>query len=58
MVWEPEVEELRRRAELAARGGTPDRIERQHRLGRLTVRERIDGDYLRKSSVSRFRTAA
>ena len=43
MVWEPEVEELRHRAELAARGGTPDRIERQHRLGRLTVRERIDG---------------
>ena len=43
MVWEPEVEELRRRAELSALGGTPDRIDRQHRLGRLTVRERIDG---------------
>ena len=43
MVWEPEVEELRRRAALAARGGAPERIERQHRLGRLTVRERIDG---------------
>ena len=43
MVWEPEVEELRRRAALAARGGAPQRIERQHRLGRLTVRERIDG---------------
>ncbi len=43
MVWEAEVEELRRRAALAARGGAPQRIERQHRLGRLTVRERIDG---------------
>ena len=43
MVWEPEVEELRRRTELSNRGGTPDRIDRQHRLGRLTVRERIDG---------------
>ena len=42
MVWEPEVEELRHRTELAARGGTPDRIDRQHRLGRLTVRERIE----------------
>ena len=41
MVWEPEVDELRRRLALSARGGTPDRIERQHRLGRLTVRERI-----------------
>ena len=43
MVWEAEVEELRRRTELSNRGGTPDRIDRQHRLGRLTVRERIDG---------------
>ncbi len=43
MVWEPEVEELRKRVALSGRGGTPDRIARQHRLGRLTVRERIDG---------------
>ena len=28
---------------MSNRGGTPDRIDRQHRLGRLTVRERIDG---------------
>ena len=42
MVWEPEVAELKRRLELSARGGTPDRVERQHRLGRLTVRERIE----------------
>ncbi|MXX32649.1 MAG: propionyl-CoA carboxylase [Chloroflexi bacterium] len=41
MIWEPEVEELQRRIALSNRGGTPDRIERQHRLGRLTVRERI-----------------
>ena len=26
MVWEPEVEELRRRAALAARGGAPNEL--------------------------------
>lgn len=40
--WEAEIEELRRREELARRLGGPDRVERQHRSGRLTVRERID----------------
>ena len=30
MVWEPEIEELARRRALAAQGGTPDRIDRQH----------------------------
>jgi acetyl-CoA carboxylase carboxyltransferase component len=40
--WEPEVEELRRRQELARRMGGPDNVERQHKAGRLTVRERID----------------
>ena len=42
MVWESEIEELKRRRELAARGGTPDRIERQHGQGRLVVRERFE----------------
>ena len=42
MTWEPELEELRRREELARRMGGDERVERQHRSGRLTVRERID----------------
>ena len=40
--WKPEVDELRRRAELAAQLGGPERVQRQHDAGRLTVRERID----------------
>src|SRR5918999_3593975 len=42
MSWEPELEELRRREELARRMGGTERVERQHASGRLTVRERID----------------
>lgn len=42
MTWEPELEELRRREELARRMGGRERIERQHQAGRLTVRERLD----------------
>jgi acetyl-CoA carboxylase carboxyltransferase component len=42
MSWERELEELRRREELARRMGGPERVERQHASGRLTVRERID----------------
>src|SRR3954447_24762179 len=42
MSWEAELEELRRREELARRMGGEERVERQHRSGRLTVRERID----------------
>jgi acetyl-CoA carboxylase carboxyltransferase component len=42
MSWEPELEELRRREELARRMGGAERIERQHASGRLTVRERIE----------------
>ncbi|HZD65666.1 MAG TPA: carboxyl transferase domain-containing protein [Acidimicrobiales bacterium] len=41
MAWEPELEELRRRTELAERQGGPDKVDRQHAAGRLTVRERI-----------------
>jgi acetyl-CoA carboxylase carboxyltransferase component len=42
MNWEPELEELRRREEVARRMGGTERVERQHKSGRLTVRERID----------------
>jgi acetyl-CoA carboxylase carboxyltransferase component len=42
MVWEPDVEELRRRMELARGMGGAENVERQHKAGRLTVRERID----------------
>src|SRR3954468_21771987 len=42
MSWEPELEELRRREELARRMGGEERVERQRASGRLTVRERIE----------------
>ena len=40
--WEPEIEELRRRLELAHAMGGPENVTRQHKAGRLTVRERIE----------------
>src|SRR3954467_5327981 len=42
MAWEPELDELRRRTELAQRMGGDERVARQHASGRLTVRERIE----------------
>jgi acetyl-CoA carboxylase carboxyltransferase component len=42
MSWEPEIEELQRRMELARRMGGPANVERQHKGGKLTVRERIE----------------
>jgi acetyl-CoA carboxylase carboxyltransferase component len=42
MSWQPEIDELRRREALARELGGPERVERQHASGRLTVRERID----------------
>jgi acetyl-CoA carboxylase carboxyltransferase component len=42
VTWEPELDELRRREELAKRMGGDERVARQHASGRLTVRERID----------------
>ena len=42
MPWEEELEELRRRTELAERMGGEERVERQRAAGRLTVRERIE----------------
>jgi acetyl-CoA carboxylase carboxyltransferase component len=42
VTWESEIEELRRREELARRMGGEERIARARDAGRLTVRERID----------------
>ena len=41
MVWQPELDELKRRRELAEQMGGPEGIARQHSRGKLTVRERI-----------------
>jgi acetyl-CoA carboxylase carboxyltransferase component len=41
MTWQPELDDLRRRRELAEAMGGPDKIARQHDAGRLTVRERL-----------------
>ena len=43
MSLEDRVEELRRRNEAAELGGGAERIERQHRAGKKTARERIEG---------------
>jgi acetyl-CoA carboxylase carboxyltransferase component len=40
--WQPEVDELQRRRQLAQGMGGPEGIARQHAGGKLTVRERID----------------
>ncbi len=42
MVWQPEIEELDYRRQMARRMGGKEGIERQHSRGKLTVRERID----------------
>jgi acetyl-CoA carboxylase carboxyltransferase component len=42
MAWEPEIEELERRREMARQMGGPEGVQRQHSQGKLTVRERID----------------
>lgn len=42
MSWQDEVDELRRREELARGMGGPEKVQRQRAAGRLTVRERID----------------
>ena len=43
MSWDCELAELRERERQARELGGADKIERQHKGGRLTVRERIDG---------------
>jgi acetyl-CoA carboxylase carboxyltransferase component len=40
--WQSEVDEIKRRVELAKEMGGPANVERQHSNNRLTVRERID----------------
>jgi acetyl-CoA carboxylase carboxyltransferase component len=40
--WRPELDELRRRQDLAKAMGGPEKVARQHDGGRLTIRERID----------------
>jgi acetyl-CoA carboxylase carboxyltransferase component len=40
--WQPEIDELRRLEAAAKEMGGPDKVERQHHFGKLTVRERID----------------
>jgi len=40
--WQPEVDEIRRREEMARAMGGPENVARQHKANRLTVRERID----------------
>jgi acetyl-CoA carboxylase carboxyltransferase component len=42
VTWKPELDEIRRREELARLMGGRANIERQHAAGRLTVRERIE----------------
>src|SRR5262245_34076526 len=41
--WEPELEELKERKALAAKMGGPEKVARHKGLGKLTVRERVDG---------------
>src|SRR5262249_23216625 len=40
--WQEEVDEIQHRTRMTRQMGGPDRVERQHAAGRLTVRERID----------------
>jgi acetyl-CoA carboxylase carboxyltransferase component len=42
MTWQPEIDELRRREQLARQMGGEEKIARQRAGGKLTVRERID----------------
>src|SRR5215470_1706114 len=41
MNWQKELDELRRREELASQLGGPERVKRQHDGGRLTILERV-----------------
>ena len=42
MSWQTELDELKARERMAREMGGPDKVQRQHDGGRLTVRERID----------------
>ena len=41
--WQPELAELARRRDAAAAMGGPEAVARQHALGKLSARERVDG---------------
>ena len=41
MTWEPELDELHRREQLAQAMGGAEKIAKHHTQGRLTVRERM-----------------
>lgn len=43
MVWQPEIDELERRKQLAEQMGGEENVARQRAQGKLTVRERISG---------------
>jgi methylmalonyl-CoA decarboxylase subunit alpha len=53
MSWHEEVDGIRARRDIAQGMGGPERIARQHRAGRLTIRERIDG-LVDKGSFTEF----
>ena len=57
MTWQKEIDELRRRQELARQMGGDEAIARQHSRGRLTVRERI-GLLLDRDSFQEIGTLA
>ncbi len=42
MVWQPEIDEIKKRKEFAAQMGGAENVERQHNRGKLTVRERLE----------------
>ncbi|MFC1989244.1 acyl-CoA carboxylase subunit beta [Chloroflexota bacterium] len=42
MPWEAAIEELRQRREVARQMGGKERVDRQHKEGKLTIRERIE----------------
>lgn len=42
MVWQPEIDEINRRVEMAKKMGGEKGIEVQHSRGKLTIRERLD----------------
>jgi acetyl-CoA carboxylase carboxyltransferase component len=61
VTWEPEIEELKQRRELAARLGGEERVARHVAAGKLTVRQRIDalvddGSFREIGSLTGFAT--
>ncbi len=59
MTWQPELDELKQRQQLALRMGGPEKVARHKANGKLTVRERIaalldDGSFREIGSASGF----